>query len=187
MIGRAKDSSRLSTEPAQIRRRLRRKHEHFQEDLELYKKHAGYKPVEEWDLEELAHGRPRNKAGDFRSRAPGWMTVEIAKEARRRLLDQAFGGLASHLNAALKVVKELMESEEVDDKGRPLVDAATKLKAAMFIIEHVIGKPTSVVQVDGLDMTRQILASAIVLDDGNPQDEIVVLDGEFTEEDDDDT
>lgn len=184
MIGRAKDPRTLSTNPTQIRRRLRRKHEHFQEDLELYKQHAGFKPVEEWDPEELAHGRPRNSAGDFRGRSPAWMTVEIAKEARRRLLDQAFGGLASHMNAAIKVVKELMESDEVDDRGRPIVDAATKLKAAIFVIEHIIGKPSSVIEIDGVDMTRQILASAIVLDDGKPQD-VVVLDGEFTEDDDD--
>lgn len=186
--GRAKDPDKLSKRPAQIRNRLRRKHKTFQQDLEIYQKVTGWKPVEEWDLEELARGRPRNpNTGRFHGKPPSWLTTDIIVEAKKRLMDEAFGSLSSHLHAAIETVKKLMLSEEVDDNGKPIVDAATKLKAAMFIIENIIGKPKAVVEIAAVDLTKQILAKAILLDDGQPQDEQIILEGEFEEVDDDDS
>jgi len=59
------------------------------------------------------------------------------------------------------------------------VDARTKLDAAKFILEHIKGKATAVVEIEAGDFTRRMIASAIVLDDGEAQDEPVVLEGDF--------
>jgi len=185
--GRAKDPTKLSTKPEQIRRRLRRTvgTDNYQEDLKLYYEHANFKPVEDWDIEELARGKPRNKRGKFSGRGPRWLTPEIVREARRRLVDETHALLGSQVEFAVKTMIDLIKSEEVDDKGRPIVDARTKLDACKFIIEHVKGKATMIVEAEGLDFTRKMIASAIVLDDGLAQDEPIVLDGEIVEEDED--
>jgi hypothetical protein len=183
--GRPKDESKLSTNPAHIRARLRRQNSTLNRDLELYAQHSGFKPVAEWDLIELAKGRPRNKDGAFRGPSPKWLTFEIAQEAKKRLLDETFGELAQYATRAVKVIYDLMLSDAVDDNGKPVVDAKTRLAAATFIVEHIIGKPKAVVELEATDFTRQALASAIVLDDGLPQDPEIVLEGEIVEDDDD--
>lgn len=184
--GRAKDPTRLSTDPAQIRRRLRRG-KNREEDIALYAEHSHYfKPVHDWDLEELAHGRPRGKNGGFQGRAPGWLTAEIVREARKRLVDHTSGLLGKHVEFAVRTMIKLIKSEEYDEKGRPIVDAKTKLQACMFIIEHVKGKPQQFMEVDATNFTRQMVAAAIILDDGSPQDEPVVLEGEFEEQEEED-
>jgi hypothetical protein len=140
-----------------------------------------HKPISEWDMEELARGRPRNAQGSFIGRAPTWITPAIQKEAKRRLLDETFGNLAGHVDTAIKAIVQLIESEELDDKGRPIVDARTKLAAAMFVVENIIGKPKAIVEMQADDFTRQAIAAAIILDDGQEQDHFV-LEGEFTED-----
>lgn len=192
--GRPKDETKLSVKPSQARNRLRRamqkaeqkgglKHidGRVQRDVEmLYKK-----PIDEWDIEELAHGRPRSRDGKFTGQAPKWITPLIVAEAKRRLLNQTFGSMAAHIPQAIKVIGELMTSDEVDDKGRPIVDARTKFAAAQFTLEHYLGKPTIFVQAEVADFTRSAIASAIVLDDGESEDHFI-LEGEYTEEEDED-
>lgn len=180
--GRPKDESKLSRKPEQIRRRLRRKGRTFMKDLDMLVDVGAFKPVDEWDLEELARGRPRDKNGKWVGRVPNWITTEITKEAKRRLMAETFGHLASHATTAVKVLVRLMTSTEVDDRGKPIVDPATQLKAAQFVLENILGKPKAVIELEAEAFTRSVLASAIVLDDGLPQDDAVVLDGEFTEE-----
>jgi hypothetical protein len=178
------DASRLSSDPRQVRNRLRRNEQKFnyvERDIEvLYQK-----PISEWDVEELARGRPRNSAGTFTGRKPGWLTPIVAQEARRRLHDDAFSKLVGHLDLAFKVIKNLLESTELDDKGKPIVDARTKLAAAQFIVEHVIGKAKSTVEIEAVDTTRHAIAAAIILDDGMPQGHLVI-DGEVAEDGDED-
>ena len=76
--GRAKRISTKLTKPSLgIRNRLRRG-KNREEDIALYAEHSHYfKPVHDWDMEELAHGRPRGKTGGFQGRAPGWLTADI--------------------------------------------------------------------------------------------------------------
>jgi hypothetical protein len=184
--GRAKDSSKLSTDPKQIRNRLRRKGKKFHEDLQLYAEH-GFKPLEQWDLEELARGRPRNRNGSFAGPSPKWITHTLQVEIKRRLLTETLGQLGGHLDVALKAVRELITSTEVDEKGKPIVDPRTKLAAATFVIEHIIGKPTAVIELNqAQDFTRAAIASAIVLDDGEPQGHLGTIDGDFTVDEEDD-
>lgn len=177
VAGRATDPSKLSTNPKQIRTRLRRRAANLAQDVELYAKYGYKKPVHEWDLEELARGRVRDKNGKFTGRGPSWITPEIMKEAKRRLLAETYGKLAGHIDQAVITMGKLLVSEETDDNGKPLVDAKTKFAAAAFIIEHTIGKPKAVIEIDATEETKSVLASAIILDDGQPQD---VIDAEFT-------
>lgn len=172
----------LSRNPQNIRARIRRRGVRLQQDLETYVEVRYTKPLDEWDLEELARGRTRHTDGTFKGQSAPWITPLIAREAQRRLLAETMGGIASHLPDALKTVARIMESKTLDENGRPLVNAETKLKAAIFIIESIKGKPKAVVEVEGTDMVRQFLAQALVLDDGTPAHPVV--DGQFYEDDD---
>jgi hypothetical protein len=190
---RPKDESTLSTEPRQVRNRLRRAakserlpHQDAQikRDIEiLYRK-----PVHDWDLEELARGRPRNSAGTFGGKTPVWITVAVQQEARKRLLDETFGRMSGQIDLAIKTVVKLMTSTEVDDKGKPIVDARTQLAAAMFVLEHFIGKPKAFIEVSNNDDgVRSALVPAIILDDGRPQGHLAVappktVEGEIVED-----
>jgi hypothetical protein len=172
----------LSTDPKQIRNRARRRLDKFDQEVELYLQHS--KPIADWDLEELARGRPRDKDGKFRGPAPKWLTPAVTREAKRRLMDHTFGSLAGHVDAAIKAVAQLLSSTETDDFGKPIVDARTKLAAAQFVIENIIGKPTAVVEIGATDTVRQFLAAALVMPDGEPAYDI---EGSVVEDDDDTT
>ena len=185
---RPKDESKLSTEPRQVRNRLRRAQRSGKpRDAQIERDMAilYQKPVSEWDVEELAHGRPRNKVGNFAGTKPGWITVAIQQEARRRLVENTFGKMATHIDSAIKTVANLMLSEEVDDKGRPIVDARTRLTAAMWIVENFVGKPKAMIEVTNTDdAVRSALTPAIILDDGKPQGHLAanVVEGEIVED-----
>lgn len=184
--GRNRPIEKLSKNPAQIRRRMRRSGKFIQEDIEAYA-HARWDghTIDKWDLEELARGRPRNKRGSFSGPIPKWIGPAIALEAKRRLVQETYGVLSQHIDQAVKVMGQLLVSEEVDPiTGRPIVDAKTKFAAAAFIIEHFIGKPKQYVEMeDKTTETKQAIAAAIVLDDGQPQGHLGVIEGEFTEDD----
>lgn len=178
------EATGLSVTPQQIRARIRRRGVNMSRDVDLYIEHAYKKPLAEWDLEELAKGRPRNKDGNFIGAPPKWVTPVVMREARRRLAQNAFGELAVHLPLAIQVVVKLMTSRALDEKGRPLVDAATKAKCAMWIGDHVMGKPKASVEIEGVDVVKSFLANALVLDDGEPAHPVV--DGQFYETPEDD-
>jgi len=189
--GRPKDLSKLSDNPAQVRVRARRALKraqktgddtHLREELDLMVERGMIKPVHEWDLEELAHGRPRNSRGTFTGRPPTWLTPEVTREAKKRLYGHAFGKLGAQADLAIRTVKKLIENDEVDDKGKPVVDARTKLDASKFILEHILGKPQQLIEIDATDQARQMLASAIVLDNGQ-EDSHLVIEGSVVEKD----
>jgi hypothetical protein len=77
---------------------------------------------------------------------------------------------------------DTLTSTEVDDNDRPVVDAKTKLQAATWVSEHAIGKAATQVNVIGRVQVEHAIAAAIILDDGSPQDESVILDGEYTDD-----
>lgn len=189
MVSGRKADDKLSTNPQTIRARLRRGVKHTK-DLEIYIEQGHMKPLDEWDVEELARGRPRNSAGTFAGRAPEWLTIAVVKEAKRRLLQHTFGELASHVDSAVKVVVELMMSTDRDDNGKPVVDSKTKLAAAQFIIEHVKGKPQAHVEVDAGETVREFLASALLMEDPNNPGQYIepypIIEGSVVEDDDSD-
>jgi hypothetical protein len=190
--GRPKDETKLSTKPRQIRNRLRRsaqkQNKPYEADLKLLAKYdPHHKALEDWDLEELARGKPKDKNGNFTGPSPKWITPAVAKEAKRRLLDLTVGQLAGHVDQAIKTMANLMVCEDTDENGKPIVDSKTKFAAAAFIIEHTIGRPKAIIELSETeDRVARSIASAIILDDGRPQGHHEVIEGELADQEEDD-
>lgn len=148
--------------PKQIRARMRRSQKRRKivtdEELEyLYRK-----PIDEWDLQELAHGRPKNSKGHFKGPKPQWITVQIHEEAMKRYQAAVKGSMRSTTVDALEVLNSIIQNEEVDEKGKPIVPASTKLEAAKFLLEHAIGKPTQRIEQDLSVKLQGILGTVMV-------------------------
>lgn len=188
------DPDKLSRKPSQIRRRLRRttgntpeKRARLERDLAIMQEaDPRYKPIEEWDWEELARGRPRDKEGKFRGAAPSWLDNKLREEAKRRLKERVHDALNVYARQALRVLQRTMIDESVDIKIR--------LDTAKFVIEHVIGKATvkQEIKAEGIGF----IARALVMEDPEDPGHMIpahptaargqVIDGEWSEEDDDD-
>jgi len=174
----------LSTRKEQMRVRIRRaaratdkKQGRLTAEIENYYKQIG-KPIDTWDWEELARGRPRASNGRFTGRTPDWVTPTVVAEAKRRLMAGIYGEMGTQAKFALDVLKRLLTDGEVDDK--------VALDAAKYVIDHIIGKPEAIIKLDGSDTVRQFLANALVLDDGEPEHEIIEGQYRTDEEEDDD-
>lgn len=160
--------------PKQIRARARRraKRAEMMSDLEF---ETAYKPIEEWDLEELARGRPRNMNGNFRGATPKW----VNREVHERAMDLFKQAIKSEMNAAtpkaMDAILHMIQNEEVDEKGKPIVPASTKLDAAKFLLEHIVGKPTQRVENDISVKLQAILGSVMV----NPAEALGNGDGPY--------
>lgn len=172
-------TEKLSRDRKQVQTRIRRRAGNIERDAKIYFEDVYQKPIEEWDLAELAHGRPRNVAGHFAGRSPDWITPFVMREAKRRLMTEVYGDLAAYADQAIKVMVGLMNSRALDANGKPLVDAATRFKAAQYILDHIIGKPKAVFEVEASDQVKAFLAKALVFDDGLPAHPVV--DGQFYE------
>jgi hypothetical protein len=121
-----------------------------------------YKPIEEWDLEELARGRPRNIDGNFKGRKPGWINREVHERAMEMFIELTKSDMAALAPTALKSLRWVLENDAEDEKGKPIVPAASKNQAAMFLLEHVVGKPKQQVQQDISVRLQGILATVMV-------------------------
>lgn len=149
--------------PKQIRARARRasqkKRRGLMSEVEF---EALYKPIEEWDLEELARGRPRNVDGNFRGRKPGWITREVHERAMEQFQLAIKTEMSSQSITALDTLRYILENEEVDERGKPVVPAAAKLQASTFLLEHVVGKPKQQIQQDISVKLQGILGAVMV-------------------------
>lgn len=155
---RDRNGHRMNMTPKQLRERARRSKKGAQsQEFEIL-----YRPVEEWDAEELARGRPRGRDGKFTGLAPKWITRELHEEAMTRFRQVIRDGMNAGSNIALKTITGLMTSEETDDDGRPKVSASVKLDAAKFLIDHTLGKPKQRVETDISVRLQGMLASAII-------------------------
>lgn len=152
----AEKAKKLSDSPKQIRARARRGTATPEEVASLHK------PVEEWDLEELARGRPRDSGGGFRGAAPDYITRQVHEECVRRFGQMVKTEMNKTTIEALTVLDNLLKNEETDEKGRPVVAAATKADISKFLIEHVVGKPTQRQEVDISVRLQAILAASTV-------------------------
>jgi hypothetical protein len=152
--------------PKQIRARARRKAKRsdIMSDQEL--EYLYRKPLDEWDLDELAKGRPKNSKGHFSGPAPKWVTASVHEEAMAKYTAAVKSSMRATTVDALGLLKELINDDNVDDKGRPFVAASTKLDAAKFLIEHVVGKPTQRIESDVSVKLQGILGQVMV----NPAD-----------------
>ncbi len=179
-------ASTMSGEDKKARKRERQKNRRQIRDLEKRHADAWYnKPLEEWDEEELAHGRPRNAAGDFRGKAPAWVSREVHEEAIRRFTTLTQTDLRALVPTAIQTVENMIRSEEVDEKGRPLVPASVKLQAAQWVVEHLVGKPKQRLEADISVKLQGILAQAMVVP-GESGSLIPAIDVPSWEDDDDD-
>ena len=119
------------------------------------------KPIDEWDLEELSRGRPRSKDGHFRGPKPRWITREVHEQSME-LFKAALKTEMNHTTvSAIDVIRATLLNDEVDDKGKPIVPASTKLDAAKFLLEHVVGKPKQVLEADVSVKLQGILATVM--------------------------
>jgi hypothetical protein len=158
--------------PKQIRARARRKasktskRAQRQGIMSEQEFEALYKPIEDWDLEELARGRPRGVDGTFRGRKPGWITREVHEKAMEMFIETTKASMGALTPTALDSIRYVLENEEVDERGKPIVPASAKNQASMFILEHVVGKPKQQVTQDISVKLQGILGAVMV----NPND-----------------
>ena len=136
-------------------------------EYELAEKYANRKPISEWDSEELARGRPRNKDGSFSGPKPAYVTMAIHEEAVEqftKVIKTEMGVATIH---AMEQLNNILKNEETDYRGKPLVSASTKLDAAKFLVEHLVGKPKQRIESDVSVKLQSILGSVIVNPDSD--------------------
>lgn len=143
-----------------------------------------YKPVEEWDEEEWARGRPRSEDGHFRGAKPDWVPTVVVEQAISMFREVQEGKLRATVPAAITALDFVLNNDDVDGKGRRIVPIPTKLAAAQFAIEHLVGKPKQRVEADISVKLQGILAEVMVMPDGSPAiDRTTPLDVESEEVD----
>jgi len=156
--------------PKQIRARARRKANTRKgrrgEIMTTQEFEALYKPVEEWDLEELARGRPRDVDGGFKGRKPKWITREVHERAMEQFQMAIKTEMSASTITALDTLRYILENENEDERGKPLVPASVKYQASAFLLEHVVGKPKQHITQDISVKLQGILAGVMV----NPND-----------------
>ena len=141
-------------DPELVRRRLKR----GTLDPESARELLGGKPIEDWDLDELAKGRPRASDGTFKGPKPVWVTPQLQEEAQVRFREWAKGELSKGSIKALATVMELISEAESE---------RTRLDASKFTIEYLLGKPTQEIKADvGLQL-QGLLAGVLVNPDGS--------------------
>lgn len=148
-----------SNQKKQIRKRARRQAKVSTEDMIIL--YDG-KTIDQWDHEELARGRPRAKDGSFKGAKPSFIDRKLHEDIVRRFEVIVREEMNAHTVEALTVIGQILEDAAVDEKGRPIVAAGTKLDAAKFLIEHVIGKPKQRTESDISVKLQGILGHAIV-------------------------
>lgn len=165
--------SRTSKRPRAARRRLRENTEALEEAVLADIALVYQKPVEEWDWEELSHGKPKGADGKFAGPRPSWITPAIQAEAQKRMRSQTEQELMVHAASAIDVLKDLMTDHEVDDFGKPVVPAAVRLQAATYVLNHVIGMPKARVEVDSHNPLMDLMGGILVNPDGEPSHMVV--------------
>ncbi len=153
-----------SSKKKQIRARARRARKISTDAMEQL-----YKPVSEWDAEELAKGRPKAADGSFRGRTPPWIDRTVHEEILKQFEHVIRHEMNGHTIRALTVLEQILESDAVDLRGKPLVDAGTKLSAAKFLVEHVLGKPKQRTETDISLKLQGILGVAMVNPTAEPE------------------
>lgn len=170
------ETQRLETE-RQTRRRAERKLKRgmtiTDEEFALI-----FRPVEQWTIEELSKGYCKTAEGRWPSRPPsqlmrGQIRERIDEEFRKRVRGSMNGLTVDALNALQRVIKD----DDLDGRGRPMVPAATKVKAAEFLLDHLLGKPKQVVQEDISVRLSGILADVMVAPEAQLTPEGVVPTG----------
>src|SRR3954467_1694383 len=81
---------------------------------------VAYKPLEEWDEEELARGRPRDVSGGGEGGDPAGVPRAVMEEAISRFTELAQGDMRALVPKALAMVEFILDNNEKDEKGHSL-------------------------------------------------------------------
>lgn len=152
---------------SRVRRKIKKGKKISDEDFESW---SG-KPIDEWDIEELARGRPRDARGGFRGMPPKYMPRAVHERITERFKMLVRDQMNANAVQALGVVSNLISSDDIDDKGKPIVPASVKLDASKWLVEHVIGKAVQPTQTDVSVKLQGILGAVMVnptFDDSHP-------------------
>jgi len=151
----------------QIRARRRRALKRVDDINVELQQELGLKPIEEWDFEELAKGRPRSPDGTFRGAKPKFIDRELHEQIMDRFKLMVKHKLVGNGLQAMNALDYLLTEEDLDRKGRPLVPPTVRLQATQYVLDHLIGRPTQPVTCDVSVKLQGILGLAMV----NPTEE----------------
>lgn len=132
-----------------------------------------YKPLEEWDDEEITRGRPRDKDGGFRGNRPSWLTPAIQAERQRRLRQLMADELGTFAADALRTIHAVMTDTSTDDFGKPLVPASVRLDAGKYLVDQFMGKATATIDVNAGNALGDLMGAILVNADGDPSHQII--------------
>jgi hypothetical protein len=147
--------------PKQLRARARRKDrrgESTAAEVALL-----YKPIDQWDIEELARGMPRMHNGNWPAQAPAWINRNLAEEATKRFQRELKAKIHTISLDAINLLQSLMQNNRKDAKGKPIVPPSTKADIAKWLVEHVVGKATQHIEADVGVKLQGVLAASIVM------------------------
>lgn len=145
----------------QLRARARRAHGTERETIQGLR----VKPVGQWDIEELARGRLRDKNGNFSGAKPQWIDAGVHEAAMAEFKRRASADARSLVPLALDRIKELMTDQEVDERGRPVVPRGVQADLAKWAIEQLLGKPTQKQELEIGARLQAVLANSMVVPD----------------------
>jgi len=122
-----------------------------------------FKPLNEWDLEELKRGYPRNGKGNFARLPPSaMMRAEMKEKIREELTRRVRHSLDVLAVDSLRTIEGILGDNEIDGRGRPIVPASVKMKAAEFALDHMLGKATQRTESDISVKLSAILGEVMV-------------------------
>lgn len=153
----------LSASKKQARARARRAHARqtrIDAEIDLL-----YKPLDEWDSEELAEGVPRELWGRKKAGQLKWMPRAVHEQIVERYQTIVKDEMRALTPAAIRMMETLLMSEEKDRRGKPVVSPNVKLQIIQMLIEHVVGKPTQRVEADISVKMQAMLAHVMVVPD----------------------
>lgn len=149
-----------SKERKQIRQRARRKLNKLAPDEQ---EALWGKDISQWDMEELARGRPRASDGTWKGKPPGFINRQMHEEILKRFESIVREEMNGHTIHALEIIQTILTDDERDEKGKRVTPRGTQLEAAKFLIEHVIGKPKQRTETDISVKLQGILGHAMVM------------------------
>jgi hypothetical protein len=158
-----KDVEKLSRDPKQVRARMRRQREYDEHERQIQEETGVIKPLEEWDLEELARGRPKNRNGKFSGPAPRWITRETHELAMERFKSLVKEEMAATTEDGLKAIRKILRNDDLDQRGRPVIPPTVKLQAAQFLIEQMVGRAVQPTTSDISVKLQGLLAQVTVI------------------------
>lgn len=105
--------------------------------------HMGLRSIKDMDDEELTRMQYRDKNGGFSGRPSGALPRPLVQKIRAELLERASKKFDSHLIDSIDVLGSIMKSDTVSP--------ADRIKAAVIIIDRVMGKTP-----DKIEMTAEL-------------------------------